>query len=59
MECINLVNELSSVLSKKNFDNPIRTVEELISYHLDAVVLKYIQKKLMKLIIFLMTLNES
>ena len=59
MECINLVNELSSVLSKKNFDNPIRTVEELISYHLGCGCLEIYSKKLMKLIIFLMTLNES
>ena len=46
MECINLVNELSSVLSKKNFDNPIRTVEELISYHLGCSCLEIYSKKI-------------
>ena len=46
MECINLVNELSSVLSKKNFDNPIRIVEELISYHLGCSCLEIYSKKI-------------
>ena len=46
MECINLVNELSSVLSKKNFDNPIRIVEELISYHLGCGCLEIYSKKI-------------
>ena len=46
MECINLVNELSSVLSKKNFDNSIRIVEELISYHLGCSCLEIYSKKI-------------
>ena len=49
MESIKLVQKLSSVLSKENYDNPVQVIEELISFHMKCSCLEIYSKKIINL----------
>jgi release factor glutamine methyltransferase len=49
MESIKLVQKLSSVLSKENYDNPVQIIEELISFHMKCSCLEIYSKEIINL----------
>ena len=49
MESIKLVQKLSSVLSKENYDNPVQVIEELISFHMKCSCLEIYSKEIINL----------
>ena len=49
MESIKLVQKLSSVLSKENYDNPVQVIEELISFHMKCSCLEIYSQKIINL----------
>ena len=49
MESIKLVNELSSVLANKKYDNPVQIIEELIAFHMKCSCLEIYSKKIINI----------